>query len=358
MPRSFPPAAIVHGLMDENVDASRQPTLSVITAAFNEEQNLPVLYEALRAALDGAGVEWEWLVIDDHSRDRTFEIVGELSARDPRVRGFRFSRNSGSHLAFTCGMEHCAGRAAVIIAADLQDPPETIPELLEKWREGAQVVWAVRAKREGETATRVGTANLFYFIMRHVVGMKELPPSGVDFFLLDRTVIDAVARFRESNISMMALLTWMGFRQAQIHYTKRARLHGTSGWTLRKKLKLAVDSVTAFSYVPIRVMSYAGAVTAAGGFAYAAFIIFHALRSTPVEGWSSLMVVVLLVGGVQMLMLGVLGEYLWRALDEARRRPRYLVENLTANARLRPGAGSAEGLTPIAPPAAAATGRA
>ena len=147
----------------------------------------------------------------------------------------------------------------------------------------------------------------------------------------------------------MALLTWMGFRQSHIFYTKRARLHGTSGWTLKKKLKLAVDSITAFSYVPIRVMSYAGAATATAGFVYATYVVVHALRSAPVEGWSSLMVVVLLVGGVQMLMLGVLGEYLWRALDEARRRPRYLVESITANARLRAGAGSAEGVGPLLP---------
>src|SRR5215472_4193696 len=296
--------------MSENNGPLARPTLSVITAAYNEERNLPVLYEELRKVLDGAKLEWEWLIIDDHSRDRTFEVIAELSAQDPRVRGFRFSRNNGSHLAFTCGLDHCAGRAAVVIAADLQDPPSTVPELLDKWRQGAQVVWAVRAKREGESATRLGTANLFYFIMRHVVGMKELPPSGVDFFLFDRAVIDAVIRFRESNVSMMALLTWMGFRQDHIYYTKKARLYGTSGWTLKKKLKLAVDSITAFSYAPIRFMSYLGALVASAAFLYAIEVIINALRGAPIQGWSSLMVVLLFVSGIQMLMLGVLGEYL------------------------------------------------
>jgi len=158
-----------------------------------------------------------------------------------------------------------------------------------------------------------------------------MPASGADFFLLDRQVAEAFAHFNEANVSILALLTWMGFRQAVIGYDKEARLHGRSGWDLKKKLKLLVDSVTSFSYLPIRFMSYLGFVVAFLGFLYAGVVIFNAFHGDPVQGWSSLMVIVLVVGGLQMLMMGILGEYLWRALDESRRRPRYMVEATTAD---------------------------
>jgi dolichol-phosphate mannosyltransferase len=166
--------------------------------------------------------------------------------------------------------------------------------------------------------------------MRNVVGMKEMPATGADFFLLDRKVVDAFRQFNEANVSILALITWMGFQQAFVPYDKEARVHGRSGWSLKKKLKLVVDSVTSFSYVPIRFMSYAGFFIAFLGFIYAGIVVFNVYRGLPVEGWSSLIVVVLLLGGFQMLMMGVLGEYLWRALDEARRRPRYIIESATA----------------------------
>lgn len=309
--------------------AAQRNFVSVITPAYNEEGNLPVLYARLCAVLDRLDVDWEWIVTDDHSSDRTFEVLADLGRRDPRVRGLRFSRNFGSHAGVSCGLRHAAGHCAVVLAADLQDPPEVIPQLLHAWRTGAQVVWAARAQREGEKASTVGAAGLFYWIMRNVIGMRELPASGADFFMIDRRVIDAYAGFDERNVNLFALLAWMGFQQETIVYTKNARLHGHSGWTLKKKIKLAVDSVTAFSYLPVRVMSWAGVFTAIAGFLYAVFIVYNASTGRPPEGWSSLMVVVMLIGGFQMLMLGVLGEYVWRALDEARRRPRYTIEATT-----------------------------
>jgi dolichol-phosphate mannosyltransferase len=211
----------------------------------------------------------------------------------------------------------------------LQDPPETLPALVAQWRAGAQVVWAVRARREGEKASTVGFARLYYFLMRRVVGLKEMSVTGADFFLLDRRVVDALRPFNETHVSIMALITWMGFRQASITYDKQARIHGHSGWSLDKKLKLALDSITSFSYLPIRLMSYLGFIVSVIGFLYAGVVISNALVGKPPQGWSSLMVVVLIVSGIQMLMMGVLGEYLWRALDEARRRPRYLIEATT-----------------------------
>ena len=303
--------------------------LSLVTPAYNEAENLPLLYGRLSAVLNPLDVDWEWIVVDDHSADATFGTVAEIALRDPHVRAVRFARNFGSHKAILCGLDHARGDCAVVLAADLQDPPETIPTLLAKWREGAQVVWAARAGREGERAATVGFARLYYLLMRHVVGMKEMPSMGADFFLIDRAVTDALRQFNESNASILALITWMGFRQTTITYEKRAREHGRSGWSLEKKLKLALDSITSFTYLPIRLMSYVGLVVALLGFLYAVVVVINALAGRPVQGWASLMVVLLVIGGIQMLMLGVLGEYLWRALDEARQRPRYLIEAAT-----------------------------
>ena len=314
--------------------AGGRPRLSIVTPAYNETENLKLLHERLAAVLGPLDVDWEWIVVDDHSRDNTFEVIRALAAADPRVRGLRLARNSGSHAAITCGLHHATGDAAVIMAADLQDPPETLPELLREWQNGAQVVWAVRRSRPGEKASTVGFSRLYYFMMRRVVGMKEMPKTGADFFFLDRRVLDAFRDFGEANVNLMALITWMGFRQATVEYDKQARQHGTSGWTLEKKIKLTIDSVTAFTYLPIRFMTYVGFVFALLGFAYAIFIVVnHFLTHAAVAGWSSLMAAVLVLGGIQMLMLGVLGEYLWRVLDETRQRPRYLIEDMTGGKR-------------------------
>jgi polyisoprenyl-phosphate glycosyltransferase len=305
--------------------------ISIVTPAFNESRNLPLLYERICATMESLGLDWEWIVVDDHSADDTFPVITRLAEQDRRVRGLRFTRNFGAHTAVTCGLHQARGDCVAALAADLQDPPEVLPQLLEQWRAGVKVVWAARAVREGEKPTTLGFSRLYYWVMRSIVGMKEMPATGADFFLLDRTVVEAFSRFNESNVSTLALITWMGFRQDTIMYDKGSRLHGRSGWSLKKKLKLVVDSVTSFSYVPIRFMSYLGFAVAFAGFLHAGLVILNFLRGAPVQGWSSLMVVVLLLGGLQMVMMGVLGEYLWRALDESRRRPRYIIESATTD---------------------------
>ena len=304
----------------------QRPFITIVTPAYNEAENLPVLYQRLRDVLDSVDAEWEWIVVDDHSHDESPVTLARLAEQDGRLRAFRFSRNFGSHTAITCGLNHARGECAIVLAADLQDPPEEIPRLLTEWQRGAQVVWAVRAQRKGESAAYLRFARLYYALMRRVSALRELPAAGADFFLMDRRVIDAFNQFAERHVSILVLIAWMGFRQATICYDKQPRLHGRSGWNLEKKLKLVVDSITSFTYFPIRLMSYLGFATALLGFLYAGLVIFNALRGLPPQGWASLMVVLLVVSGVQMLMLGVLGEYLWRALDEARGRPRYIVE--------------------------------
>lgn len=307
----------------------RKPLLSVIVPAYNEAGNLPLLYQRLVEVLDGLDVQWDLAVVDDHSTDNTFSILQNLARRDPRVRGYRFSRNFGSHTAIFCGLDHAQGDCAVVLAADLQDPPEVIPELLGKWREGAQIVWAVRERRKGESLSTVILARMYYAVMRRVVGLKEIPPTGADFFLIDRQVMDHLRKFPERHVSILALLSWMGFRQAAVSYVKQPRLHGRSGWSLEKKLKLMVDSVTAFTDQPIRLISYLGTGVALIGLLCGLYTAIRALSGMALGGWAVVMSVVLIIGGAQLVGMGMLGEYLWRALDEARQRPRYVIERTT-----------------------------
>jgi dolichol-phosphate mannosyltransferase len=297
--------------------------LSIITPAFNEVESLPLLYARIVSTMAEMGEEWEWVIVDDHSRDGTFAVIERLAATDARVRGLRFSRNSGSHAAIACGLHQVEGDAAVMIAADLQDPPEAVVALVQKWRAGAQIVWAVRRQRPGKR-THQRFAAFYYWIMRHVVGMKEMPARGADFFLVDRVVVDAFRRYPERHVSVLALITWLGFRQDQIEYDKQPRTTGRSGWTLSRKIKLVVDSIVSFSDAPIRLCSVAGVVLGSAGL-LAATVGGLALPGRAAE----LLLIgglIVAVGGAQLLAIGVIGEYVWRGLDEARRRPYYVVE--------------------------------
>uniref|UniRef100_A0A832A8K9 Glycosyltransferase n=1 Tax=Desulfacinum infernum TaxID=35837 RepID=A0A832A8K9_9BACT len=311
--------------------------VSVVSPAFNESRNVPLLYRSLVETFQPLAVDWEWVVVDDHSTDETFQALVNLAGKDSRVRGFRLARNAGSHAALVCGLHQARGDCVVVLAADLQDPPELIPDMLKLWREGYHIVWAVRRRREGIKKSSLWFSRLYYYAMRHLFGLKELPETGADFFLADKRVIEALKGFHERNVNLMALLAWMGFRHTRIDYDKKARIYGRSGWNFAKKIKLFIDSVASFSYLPIRAISVIGFITAMVGFLYAGVVVINALRGAPPQGWASLMVVVLVIGGVQMIMMGVLGEYLWRAFDETRRRPKFIIEETTVHERAGPG---------------------
>jgi len=301
--------------------------ISIVTPAFCESANLPLLYARLSQAL--AGEEWEWIVVDDHSTDDTFAVVAALARADRRVRCFRLARNFGSHPAIFCGLEKAKGRAVAVLAADLEDPPEILPSLIEKWQSGWQVVWAVRSRARGESLPARLFSRIYHTLMRRLAGIEHLPDTGADCFLADRTVIDALLSFGERHNSLFVLLAWLGFRQTSVSYEKAERAFGRSGWTMSKKVELLIDSMSAFSCKPIRLMSVAGGLTALAGFLGACAAVFNALLGRAPAGFSPVIIAVLLLGGVQMLMLGILGEYVWRALDEARRRPRYVIEDST-----------------------------
>jgi glycosyltransferase involved in cell wall biosynthesis len=301
--------------------------LSVLTAFFNEATNLPRLRERLDAVLEQLEVESEVLLIDDHSTDGSPEIARDWVKMGRSTSYLRLSRNCGSHAAFSAGLAKCRGSCAILLAADLQDPPEIIPELVARWREGFHVVWAVRDGRVGESWSTKFFAGAYYRLMRSL-GFSEMPATGADFLLLDRKVIDAYNAISEKHTSFFAMILWMGFRQTSVRYVKQARWSGRTKWTLAKKLKLFVDSVVSFSYVPIRMMSWFGIVLVAcgvlfGGVALVGFMTGHTIAGA---GLSILLLTLLIGQGAILLSLGILGEYLWRAFDEVKGRPRYILE--------------------------------
>ena len=303
------------------------PRLSVIVFFLNEARNLPQLKERLLSVLAELDVEPECILVDDHSSDASSQIAKAWMVEQPQSTYIRLSRNCGSHAAIAAGLKHCTGDCAVIMAADLQDPPEVIPELLACWRKGNDVVWACRSQRIGESLATRAAASVYYKIMRSIV-LPEMSATGADFLLVGRKVIDACNATSEKHTSLLAMILWMGFRQTSIEYVKQARHLGKSKWTLSRKLKLLIDSVVSFSYAPIRVMSLFGLLMAAAGFVYAIVVVVGRLTGliTPGTGFAALITVLLVGQGMIMMMLGILGEYLWRTFDEARGRPRYIVE--------------------------------
>lgn len=300
--------------------------ISIIIPVHNEKENIPVLYERLSAvANEASDYVFEFIFVDDYSSDNSFEILKSYTKQDNRVKILKFSKNFGSHVACFAGLSYCTGNAATVISADMQEPPELIPQLIHKWQQKYGVVWAVREERE-EPAIKLLLAKLYYFIMRKIA-LKEFPLRGADMFLIDRKVIDVITVTKEKNTSLFGLICWSGFNQATIPYKREKRISGKSNWTFSKQVKIAIDSFVSFSYLPIRLSSYAGFLISFSGFLYALFIIVrYFFYKGEVAGWSSLMVVLLIVSGIQLLILGILGEYLWRSLEESRKRPLFIIE--------------------------------
>jgi polyisoprenyl-phosphate glycosyltransferase len=303
------------------------PELSIVIPVYNEEAVLLALRERLCSFVKRLSpLEIEVILVDDHSSDRSPEILRQFCEENPTFRFARLAKNCGSHVAVLAGLARARGECAVFLAADLQDPPELILQMMDLWRQGHHVVWAVREQREGVSGIDLFLANTFYRLL-NFLGEVNVPPRGSDFALLDRKAVDALLKSAGSDVSLGGEIARLGFSSQQITYTKGRRAAGVSKWTLKKKLKAVADAFVSFSYAPLRAMSYLGIVCSMLGFAYALLVIVVRLRTqTPVQGWASLIVVVLVLGGLQMMMLGILGEYLWRTLEAARHRPIYFVE--------------------------------
>lgn len=303
------------------------PLCSIVFSVYNEALNLPTLYERLVAAVDGEPMRWEFLFVDDGSQDGSFEILQELNARDSRVKVLRFSRNFGSHETAVAGLREAAGDCAVLMASDLQDPPELIPDLVRPWREGYQVVWAKRTGRKDPFLRRL-QARAYYALIRRLA-VPDYPAGGTgSFCLIGRPVIDALNLLEERNRLTFELILWCGYASTEVPYQRPARFRGVQKWTFSRNLKAGIDGLLALSFAPIRWIMAFGLMVAGLSFlgglyvlAYALFSGFHAL------GWPSLMVSMLFLGGTQLVCIGFLGEYLWRILQECRRRPLYLIRD-------------------------------
>jgi dolichol-phosphate mannosyltransferase len=315
------------GLRGESNDpmvSSSNPTLSVVLPCFNERENLDPLYQRLAPLLEKITRSFEVIFVDDGSTDGCAEMLDALNRRDPRFKVIHFSRNFGQQAALSAGLDASTGAAVVLMDCDLQDPPEVIESFIDRWRNGSEVVYGIRRKRKEGLLKRAGYT-AFYRSMRKVAQI-EVPLDAGDFCLMDRSVVDALKRLPESHRFLRGLRSWVGFRQGGVEYERQGRHAGEPKYTLGKLIRLAVSGYVGFSTVPLRVASWLGLVVAAVGFGVAVWAVGTKLLGIPSpRGWASSIAVMLFLGGIQLIVLGVMGEYLGRVYDEARARPSYVV---------------------------------
>lgn len=302
-----------------------KPVYTVIAPIYNEIENIPHLYERVTEVMNQTGQPWELVLVDDGSKDGSTDALRELGKQDERVRPVIFARNFGHQIAVTAGMDYARGDAVVVIDADLQDPPEVINDLIAKWREGYEVVYAVRAEREGESWFKLATASLFYRLIYRITDV-DIPLDTGDFRLIDRKVVDILCQMRERHRFLRGMASWVGFRQVGVFYKRAARFSGSTKYPIKKMVKFASDAITGFSYFPLQVATYMGFFSA--GLSILAIPVVVALRlagSQAFFGQATTLIAVLFLGGVQLISLGILGEYIGRLYDEAKGRPLYIV---------------------------------
>ncbi len=301
------------------------PVLSLVAPMFNEAENVEAFYARAVAVLEGIGEPFELVLVNDGSRDDTLARLAELHRRDPRVKVVNLSRNFGKEIALSAGLDLASGDAVIPIDADLQDPPELIVEMVARWREGWDVVYAQRTSRSGESWLKRATSYAFYRVMRRLTRI-EIPQDTGDFRLMDRRVVTALRGLREQHRFMKGLFGWVGFRQVALPYARDPRHAGKTKWNYLRLWNFAIEGITSFSFVPLQIATYLGATVALLAFGYAAYFFLKTLLYGPdVPGYPSLLVIILFLGGVQLLTLGVLGEYVGRIYAESKHRPLYVV---------------------------------
>ena len=302
--------------------------LSVVVPVYNEDATLGTLFTSLRDRLATVDLSYEVLLVDDGSRDRTDEMIAEITRRDARFRSVHFSRNFGHQAAVTAGLHFARGSAVVVMDADLQDPPELLASMIAKWREGFHVVYAQRVKRHAEGALKRGIAFAYYRLLQRLTDV-EIPADTGDFCLMDRRVVDLLNRMPERNRYLRGLRAWLGFRQTAVQFERPPRHAGEPKYTFWKSLALGVNGVVAFSKVPLRLATYLGVVASGLSIVLTAWAVYQRfVGGDTVRGWASTLVVILLLGGAQLLMIGVAGEYLSRIYDEVKQRPMYVISEL------------------------------
>ncbi len=302
------------------------PTFTIIAPIYNEYDNLPELYRRIKEVMDSTGEPWEMVLVDDGSRDNSTERILELARQDERIRPVIFARNFGHQIAVTAGLDYSRGQAVTIIDADLQDPPEVILDLIARWREGYEVVYATRSEREGETWFKLMTAKLFYKLIYRITDVK-IPEDTGDFRLLDRKVVDVLNSMHERHRFLRGMSVWVGFRQIGVEYKRAARFAGETKYPLKKMLRFAGDAITGFSYFPLQLATYLGFLAAGMSIIAIPLVVFLRLINTlhALSGQATTLIAVLFLGGVQLISLGILGEYIGRIYDEVKGRPLYIV---------------------------------
>jgi glycosyltransferase involved in cell wall biosynthesis len=303
--------------------------LSVVVPAYNESDNISVVAQNLSSVLSGiSGLsQYEIIFCDDHSSDGSISTV--VALKDDRIRAIRLSKRSGSHVAIRAGLKAAKGDMVLCISADGQEDPTVLTEMVDKINAGADIVWGVRTERkESFFVKQFGL--LFYRLLKFFVeNSNQIDLAHADFYLLNRKVVDAINRCKERNTSLFGLIVWIGFKQEQVRYERRERMNGKSKWSFRSRLRLATDWILAFSGIPLKLITILGVLFALAGFIYALIIVILFLTGNTTPGWSETVILILLLGGIQMTMIGVIGEYLWRTLDETRDRPLYFIEEET-----------------------------
>jgi len=301
------------------------PTISIVAPIYNEAQVIPELYRRVKEVMETIEDPWEFLLVDDGSSDGSTDLIRQIASQDVRVKPVIFARNFGHQLAVTAGLDYACGDAVIIIDADLQDPPELIPDLVTKWREGYEVVYAIRAEREGESWFKLFTASLFYRLIYKITDVK-IPLDTGDFRLLDRQVIQVMRKMRERHRFLRGMSVWVGFKQTGVEYRRSARFAGETKYPFRKMFKFASDAITSFSYFPLQLATYLGFLSAV--LSILAIPVVIVLRQSGMQaflGQATTLIAVLFLGGVQLISLGILGEYIGRLYDEAKGRPLYIV---------------------------------
>ncbi len=302
-----------------------RPKFSIVLPVFNEERTLASLYQRLTVVMGLLGETYELIFINDGSRDGSLDLLKKLSAEDPNLRIVSLSRNFGHQAAITCGLNYSCGDAVIVMDADLQDPPELLPELIGKWQQGYDVVYAVREQRHGESLFKRLTAALFYRLIRRLSNV-DIPADTGDFRLLSRRVVEALKATRERSRFVRGLVSWVGFRQTGVRFVRDERVTGETKYPVRKMLKFAIDGITAFSFLPLQLATYFGFLISGFSFIYIVWAVLQKLfTDRTVIGWTSVIVAILFIGGVQLITLGVIGEYIGRIYEEVKHRPLYLV---------------------------------
>lgn len=301
--------------------------VSIVIPVYYNEANLRPLYADIKEKfIDKIDYDYEIIMVNDGSKDKSYEVICELAKEDPNIKPISLSRNFGSHAACLCGLSNATGDCAVIKAADLQEPTELLLDMVESWRSGNNVVLACREDRD-ESKTQVGFANMYYWMVRKT-SLPNMPKNGFDIYLLDRKVIDVIEQLDEKNSAITGQILWSGFRTGIVYYKRKAREIGKSRWTLKKKIRLVSDTLFSFSTLPIRILEIVGVISFLVGIIWTIVVLIAKLTGNiPVSGYTTLIIFNILSFGVTMLSMGILGEYLWRSFDASRKRPPYIIED-------------------------------